>query len=86
MPGKSLSDQRHYFRSEHWHVVEGIVSIDLQGDEGVVVHTVEVKPQQSWDIHKKTWHKAYNKTKKPAKIIEIWFGDELSEEDIERRP
>lgn len=86
MPGQSLSDQRHFFRSEHWHVVEGVVTIDLQEPNSNVPHTIEVKPQQSWDISKKTWHRAYNKTKKPAKIVEIWFGDELSEEDIERRP
>ena len=47
---------------------------------------MNMKPQQSLDIRKKTWHKAYNNAKKPAKIVEIWFGDELSEEDIERRP
>ena len=86
MPGKSLSDQRHFFRSEHWHVVEGTVMIDLQETPDRIGRTATIKEQQSLDISKKTWHRAYNNTKKPVRIIEIWFGDELNEEDIERRP
>lgn len=85
MPGQSLSDQRHFFRSEHWHVVEGVVTVDLQNDGSDVVYVAEIKEQQSLDIPKKTWHRAYNRTKKPARVVEIWFGSELNEEDIERR-
>ena len=33
-PGKSLSDQRHSFRSEHWHIVEGLVNIDIEHVNG----------------------------------------------------
>lgn len=86
MPGKSLSDQRHFFRSEHWHVVQGEVTVDLQTDGAEVVGTFKVRPKESLDIEKKTWHRAYNKTKKPTKVIETWFGDDLTEDDIERRP
>ena len=44
-----------------------------------------IVPTQSFDIGKEVWHKASNKGKLPAKIIETWFGDELTELDIERR-
>ena len=83
-PGKSLSDQRHSYRSEHWHVVEGLVSIDIEYIDGKK-DNIAIGPKESGDIPKMTWHRAYNNTKKRAKIIETWFGDNLTEEDIERR-
>lgn len=84
LPGKSLSDQRHFFRSEHWHVVEGIVTIDLEYPDGTK-KTNKVNVKESGDIPVLTWHKAYNNTRKPAKVIETWFGNKLTEDDIERR-
>jgi cytidyltransferase-like protein len=83
-PGKSLSDQRHSFRSEHWHVVEGLVNIDIEHIDGKM-ETIVIGPKESGDIPKMTWHRAYNNTKKPAKVIETWFGNNLTESDIERR-
>ena len=83
LPGKSLSDQKHLKRSEHWHVVQGEVTI--QTEWMGVKRTDIILPTQSFDIGKEVWHKPSNKTKAPAKIIETWFGDELTELDIERR-
>lgn len=83
-PGKSLSDQRHTFRSEHWHVVEGEVTVRLEhanGDKEVV----KASAKQSIDIPRLSWHQGCNETKSPVKIIETWFGDQLTEFDIERR-
>lgn len=83
LPGKSLSDQRHSKRSEHWHVVQGQVSMTTEW-MGVKRNDLII-PTQSFDIGEMVWHKASNKGKEPAKIIETWFGDELTELDIERR-
>ena len=83
-PGKCLSDQRHFFRSEHWHVVEGIVTIDLEYPDGTK-KTDKVNIKESGDIPVLTWHRAYNNAKKSAKVIETWFGNKLTEDDIERR-
>jgi cytidyltransferase-like protein len=33
-PGRSLSDQRHFYRSEHWHVVDGDLKMDLEFGNG----------------------------------------------------
>lgn len=79
-----LSDQRHFIRSEHWHVVEGDIRMDLEfdnGDKSSILYT----SGQSIDIPVHTWHKATNVGKGVAKVIEVWMGDELSEDDIERR-
>ena len=82
--GRSLSNQRHFKRSEHWHVVEGEVLMKLvypNGDSYTKTYT----SGESIDIPAKTWHKATNIGKTPAKVVEVWLGSELTEEDIERR-
>ena len=81
---KSLSDQRHFKRSEHWHIVQGSIKINLEwsnGDEYLWFGKVG----DSLDIPSLTWHKAINTGQKSAIIIEVWLGNELSEDDIERR-
>jgi D-beta-D-heptose 7-phosphate kinase/D-beta-D-heptose 1-phosphate adenosyltransferase len=83
--GKALSDQRHFKRSEHWHVVEGSIQMALEFPNG----DAEVKTYaagDSIDIPVNTWHKATNVGDITAKVIEVWLGTELTEDDIERRP
>jgi cytidyltransferase-like protein len=82
--GKALSDQRHFKRSEHWHIVEGYIKMELEYPEGVK-ETLNVKSGQSIDIPVNTWHKAINIGQTTARVVEVWMGDELTEEDIERR-
>lgn len=82
--GTPLSDQRHFIRSEHWHVIEGTVRMDLEfanGDRESKTYS----PGESVDIPVLTWHKAYNVGNTTAKVIEVWMGSELTEDDIERR-
>jgi mannose-6-phosphate isomerase-like protein (cupin superfamily) len=81
---KSLSDQRHYIRSEHWHIVDGELRMDLQFQNGYSTSKVYTTGD-SIDIPPKTWHHAMNVGDRPVKVIEVWMGDRLSEEDIERR-
>jgi cytidyltransferase-like protein len=82
--GKSLSDQRHFVRSEHWHIVDGELKMDLQFNNGYSTSKV-YKTGDSIDIPSKTWHHATNVGSTPVKVIEVWMGSVLSEEDIERR-
>ena len=82
--GKALSDQRHFNRSEHWHVVDGQLKIALEDAEG----NKEIwygEAGHSLDIPVNTWHKATNLGTTTAKVIEVWLGKELNEDDIERR-
>ena len=84
-PGKSLSMQRHEKRSEFWFVSEGTASVytinissdfDLRG---------KYTKYQSLHISKRQWHMLVNETTAPLKIIEIQYGDNCIEEDIERK-
>ncbi|MDA9302429.1 adenylyltransferase/cytidyltransferase family protein [bacterium] len=79
-----LSDQRHFIRSEHWHVIEGTIRMDLEYPNGDK-ESKTYGPGESVDIPVLTWHKAYNIGSKIAKVIEVWMGEKLTEDDIERR-
>lgn len=81
---KELSDQRHAKRSEHWHVVQGSIRMDLEFPNEYKTSTI-YKTGDSIDIPTNTWHKAINVGKETAKVIEVWLGEELTENDIERR-
>lgn len=82
--GKSLSDQRHFKRSEHWHVVEGEIKMQLEHINGLR-QTKQLSAGDSIDIPANTWHKATNIGNITAKVIEVWLGSDLTEDDIERR-
>lgn len=82
--GKALSDQRHFIRSEHWHVIEGEIRMDLEFANGDR-ESKTYGPGDSIDIPVLTWHKAYNIGNITAKVIEVWMGAKLTEDDIERR-
>jgi len=82
--GKALSDQRHSKRSEHWHVVEGNIQMTLEYPNGDIETNIYMSGD-SIDIPAFTWHKAVNTGVTTAKVIEVWMGNELTEEDIERR-
>ena len=83
-PSKELSDQRHFNRSEHWHVVDGVITILLEDRNGKKSKHLLI-PGDSIDIPTGYWHKAINMDNKPARVIEVWMGKELNENDIERR-
>ena len=82
--GKSLSDQRHFVRSEHWHIVDGDLQMDLEFESGYKTSKIYTTGE-SIDIPANTWHHATNVGNKPVKVIEVWMGNMLSEDDIERR-
>lgn len=83
MPGQSLSMQRHFKRSEHWHVLSGKINIETEylGDNS----TVKLLTNESYDIGVTVWHRGYNTEDVPCHILEVQWGEECVEEDIERR-
>jgi cytidyltransferase-like protein len=82
-PGKSLSDQKHFKRSEVWSVLEGIVKMETEHEERKEI--VYLEPHnRTYEIGIEVWHKASNPGSENAHILEIQWGD-CYEEDIERR-
>jgi mannose-6-phosphate isomerase-like protein (cupin superfamily) len=85
-PGKCLSMQRHKDRAEHWFVAEGTATVyALNCSTDVELKGVYTK-FDSLHISKTEWHQLCNETDDPLKIIEIQYGDNCIEDDIERKP
>ena len=83
-PNKKLSMQRHSKRSEFWLVSEGNAGIYQFGEDSTITSTVKAK-HENIHIPVGEWHCLYNDTLDPVKIIEIQYGEDCIEEDIERR-
>jgi D-beta-D-heptose 7-phosphate kinase/D-beta-D-heptose 1-phosphate adenosyltransferase len=84
-PGKCLSMQRHKDRAEHWFVAEGTATVyTIDNSTDVELHGVYQK-FDSLHISKTEWHQLCNETDMPLKIVEIQYGNNCVEEDIERK-
>jgi cytidyltransferase-like protein len=83
-PNKKLSMQRHQDRSELWFVSEGQANVYTMHNGNVVLRGMYYKTA-TISISKNEWHQLVNPTDLPLKIIEIQFGDNCVEEDIERK-
>ena len=85
LPGKSLSMQRHNDRAEFWFVGEGeatVYTLNISSDAELVG---KYKQHQSLRISKQQWHMLVNETDMPLKIIEIQYGENCIESDIESK-
>ena len=77
-PGGVLSLQSHQHRSEHWIVAKGeaVVTVDDK--------TSNFKENEIIFIPAKSKHRLANSSSKILIVIEMWYGDILDENDIER--
>lgn len=85
-PKTCLSMQRHDHRAEFWFVAEGtatVYTVDPASTDSEVKCYMTVH-QHTW-IAPNEWHQLCNETDQPLKLIEIQYGDNCVEEDIERR-
>lgn len=83
-PGKSLSDQYHLHRSEHWIVLEGIGHLKQGATRNMEGREFFLLEGESVFLRTAQSHKLSNPGKTPLRIVEVWAGDYLSEEDIIR--
>ena len=84
LPKTCLSMQRHQDRAEHWFVSEGtatVYTVDQSTDMDLLG---EFTRFQHIHINRHQWHKLCNETDQPLKVVEIQYGDQCIEEDIER--
>ncbi|NBO36510.1 cupin domain-containing protein, partial [bacterium] len=84
-PGKSLSMQKHYKRNEFWFVAEGQATVYTLNKKSDIEKLGVYNPHQHLFVNNQQWHKLVNEGKNPIKLIEIQYGDECIEEDIERK-
>lgn len=83
-PGKGISYQRHFKRSEIWYVRSGEGHVKYSHNRPHNADTIKLFKDDIFVINKGTWHQLYNESDQDLVIIEIQYGDETSEQDIER--
>jgi cytidyltransferase-like protein len=84
-PGKSLSMQRHYERAEYWLVSEGRCIVNAALANGYALPSRELSMHQEYKVPVGEWHQLTNPYDVPCRIVEIQYGENCVEEDIERR-
>ena len=83
-PKSKLSMQRHFKRSEHWYVLKGSCDVLTDGHAGLQTVTLNAC-KQGYDIGKEVWHQGINNHDDPCHILEVQYGEECIEDDIERK-
>lgn len=78
LPGKKLSLQKHFHRSEHWICVKGTAQVTLGEEEKLI------QENQSIYIPQGELHRLANPGKIMLEVIEIQTGSYLGEDDIVR--
>jgi len=77
-PGKRLSLQKHFHRSEHWIVVSGTATVTRGKEEFLV------RPNESTYIPMGEIHRLENVGRIPLVMIEAQVGEYVGEDDIVR--
>jgi cytidyltransferase-like protein len=83
-PGKSLSMQRHNLRAEYWIVSEGEAVVNRQMESGYSLPSVTLRKHIEYQVPIREWHQLTNPHDVPVKVVEIQYGEQCVEEDIER--
>jgi mannose-6-phosphate isomerase len=77
-PGQQFSLQKHHQRAEHWVVVQGTARVTIGERQ------FDLQPGEACDIARGQVHRLANRTDDPVEIVEVQFGDEMGEGDIDR--
>jgi cytidyltransferase-like protein len=83
-PRQSLSMQRHMHRAEYWHVVSGQCIVDQRLENGNRLPARIIVAHDNIVIPTKGWHQLQNPYDEPCRIVEIQYGTQCDELDIER--
>jgi cytidyltransferase-like protein len=86
LPGQRLSMQRHEKRAEFWFVAEGeatVYTVDPYSTDYDLLASPS-RHQHTW-IQLGEWHQLCNHTDQLLKLIEIQYGEDCVEDDIQRK-
>jgi cytidyltransferase-like protein len=84
-PGKNLSMQRHQLRAEYWLVSEGQAVVNRATPLGFDLEPAILDKHNQLHVPEQEWHQLTNPYDVPVKIVEIQYGKQCIEEDIERK-
>jgi cytidyltransferase-like protein len=84
-PGQSLSMQRHWLRQEYWIVNDGAAIVNSTTNGGYALPPKHLVKHEEYHVPLLGWHQLSNPYDMPLKIVEIQYGEQCIEEDIERK-
>ena len=84
-PGRSMSFQRHFKRNEIWLVSDGSCTVSYSNDtNNKNIHEVQLNKFDHYLVPIGHWHQINNPSNVKTHIIEIQYGEDCIESDIER--
>ena len=79
-----MSLQKHYYRNEIWFLSKGKCKVLYGKNDPNKLEEIFLEESQHLIIEKESWHQIINIYDEPCHIIEIQYGEHISEDDIER--
>jgi cytidyltransferase-like protein len=83
-PGKGMSFQKHFKRSEIWMVSKGSCIVNFSKGHPENKESIELNKFDHYLVPVGEWHQITNPFDNTCHIIEIQYGEECVEDDIER--
>lgn len=83
-PGKGMSFQKHFKRSEIWLVSKGSCVVNYSKDDPDNRSDIQLNKFDHYLVPVGEWHQITNPFDLPCHLIEIQYGEACIEEDIER--
>jgi cytidyltransferase-like protein len=83
-PGKGMSFQKHFKRSEIWMVSKGSCIVNYSKDDPDTKKNIQLNKFDHYLVPVGDWHQITNPFNEPCHLIEIQYGEACVEDDIER--
>jgi len=83
-PGKGMSFQKHFKRHEIWLVSQGSCVVNYSKDNPENRENITLNKFDKYIVPLGEWHQITNPFNETCRIIEIQYGEEVVEDDIER--
>lgn len=83
-PGKGMSFQKHFKRSEIWMVSKGSCIVNYSKDNPENKQNIKLNKFDHFLVPVGEWHQITNPFEETCHLIEIQYGEECVEDDIER--
>jgi cytidyltransferase-like protein len=82
--GKGMSLQKHFHRDEIWFISEGECIVNYSQESPEKIKEFHLKKHDTFSVKKNEWHQIINPFDGKCKILEIQYGEQTDENDIER--
>ena len=83
-PGKGMSFQKHFKRHEIWLVSKGSCVVNYSKDDPDNKQNIKLNKFDHYLVPLGEWHQITNPFEEACHLIEIQYGEECIEDDIER--